>query len=100
MFNAQTQFYLNTFFAVLVVDKFVPSRALATLPTAYLFFETVNSVGPSRTSELFKLCLNSLVSINFYVQILLDTQIIMLCSAQIHLTLVGLFSTMCPSPVS
>lgn len=28
-------------FSVLVVDKQVPSRAIATLPTAYLYFENL-----------------------------------------------------------
>lgn len=39
------------FFLVLVADKFVPSRALATLPTSYLYFETVSNLESNRSSK-------------------------------------------------
>lgn len=43
--------YYFPFFLVLVADKFVPSRALATLPTSYLYFETVSNLEANRSSK-------------------------------------------------
>lgn len=40
--NYLINFLINVIFSVLVADKIVPSRALATLPTSYLYFDTSN----------------------------------------------------------
>ncbi|XP_031623861.1 PR domain zinc finger protein 10-like [Contarinia nasturtii] len=40
--------------ALLVVDKFVPSRALATLPTSYLYFDTSNGAAATEQTVFAK----------------------------------------------
>lgn len=47
--SSELKLYLS--FLVLVVDKVVPSRALATLPTSYLYFETISSDEPTQSSK-------------------------------------------------
>lgn len=50
--------------SVLIVDKFVPSRARASLPTSYLYFEPSPNDGSSKQSKF-----------NLFVQILLDIRL-------------------------